>query len=102
MIATFRISQVRFLTFFVALVSVTTQSSVLVAQGENEDEISHFKSMQWRNVGPFRGGRAPAVAGVINDRLTYYFGSAGGGVWKTEDAGITWRNITTGFLNTSN
>ncbi|HCO13196.1 MAG TPA: glycosyl hydrolase, partial [Gemmatimonadetes bacterium] len=57
--------------------------------------------MQWRNVGPFRGGRAPAVAGVINDRLTYYFGSAGGGVWKTEDAGITWRNITTGFLNTS-
>jgi photosystem II stability/assembly factor-like uncharacterized protein len=101
MMSAFRISQVRFLAFFVVLISVTTQSSVLVAQDENQDETSLFKSMQWRNVGPFRGGRAPAVAGVINDRLTYYFGSAGGGVWKTEDAGITWRNITTGFLNTS-
>ena len=97
----FRISQVQFLAFFVILISVTTQSSVLVAQDENQDETSLFKSMQWRNVGPFRGGRAPAVAGVTNDRLTYYFGSAGGGVWKTEDAGLTWRNITTGFLNTS-
>ena len=58
-------------------------------------------AMEWRNIGPFRGGRAVAVTGVPNDTLTYYFGSAGGGVYKTTDAGETWRNITDGFVKTS-
>jgi len=60
-----------------------------------------FHSMEWRNIGPFRGGRAVAVAGLPNDTQTYYFGSAGGGVWKTENAGESWRNITDRFLKTS-
>ncbi len=62
---------------------------------------SHYQDLRWRNVGPHRGGRATAVAGVPGDPQTYYFGSAGGGLWKTTDAGETWRNITDGQLGTS-
>ncbi|MCH7876127.1 MAG: glycosyl hydrolase [Gemmatimonadetes bacterium] len=60
-----------------------------------------YHAMQWRNIGPFRGGRSVAVAGVTSDPNTYYFGGAGGGVWKTADAGESWRNISDGFFRTS-
>ena len=59
-----------------------------------------YNALEWRNIGPFRGGRATAVAGVVQDPLTYYMGATGGGVWKTDDAGKTWRNISDGFFNT--
>lgn len=59
-----------------------------------------YNAMEWRNIGPFRGGRATAVAGVVQDPLTYYMGATGGGVWKTDDAGKTWSNISDGFFNT--
>ena len=52
-----------------------------------------FKGMKWRLVGPFRGGRALAVAGVVGDPSTYYFGGAAGGVWKTTNAGMSWLPI---------
>ncbi len=71
------------------------------AGAEAQDETSLYQSMRWRNVGPFRGGRAVAAAGVPDDRLTYYMGTAGGGVWKTSDAGISWGPITDGFVATS-
>ena len=54
--------------------------------------------IRWRLVGPFRGGRSVAVAGHPADRLTFYFGSTGGGVWKTTDAGQSWRNVSDGFF----
>ncbi|MHB8839151.1 MAG: WD40/YVTN/BNR-like repeat-containing protein [Gemmatimonadaceae bacterium] len=60
-----------------------------------------FRALQWRNIGPFRGGRAVAITGVTAQPLTYYAGYTGGGVWKTEDAGISWRNISDGFFRTS-
>lgn len=60
-----------------------------------------YRALAWRNIGPFRGGRSVAVAGVVSDRETYYFGGAGGGVFKTTDGGQTWTNITDGFLHTS-
>ncbi|MBL7961717.1 glycosyl hydrolase, partial [bacterium] len=60
-----------------------------------------FKSMQWRNIGPFRGGRSIAVAGHVDQSYTFYFGATGGGVWKTEDGGITWNNVSDGFLKSS-
>jgi photosystem II stability/assembly factor-like uncharacterized protein len=50
--------------------------------------------MQWREIGPFRAGRSVAVAGHPDQPLTFYFGATGGGVWKTEDGGNTWINIT--------
>ncbi len=46
--------------------------------------------MQWREIGPFRGGRALAVEGVSGEPDTYYFGAVAGGVWKTVDGGATW------------
>ena len=52
-----------------------------------------FGAMKWRQIGPFRGGRALAVSGVPGDPATFYFGAVAGGVWKTTDAGGTWKPI---------
>ena len=60
-----------------------------------------LRALQWRNVGPFRGGRANAVSGVTAQPYVYYVGYTGGGVWKTDDAGNSWRNISDGFFKTS-
>ncbi|TME88541.1 MAG: glycosyl hydrolase [Chloroflexi bacterium] len=54
--------------------------------------------LEWRNAGPFRGGRVGAVAGDPRDRNTFYFGSCGGGVWKTGDGGLYWENVSDGFF----
>ncbi len=59
-----------------------------------------FAGLKWRNIGPFRGGRSVASSGVVSDPMTYYMGGTGGGVWKTVDAGITWKNISDGFFET--
>ena len=60
-----------------------------------------YNSLQWRNIGPHRGGRSAAVAGVASDRNTYYFGATGGGVWKTTDGGKSWSNISDGYFGGS-
>src|ERR1700720_4841532 len=52
-----------------------------------------FKSMQWRQIGPFRGGRALAIEGVLGEPDTYYFGAVAGGVWKTTDGGANWKPL---------
>lgn len=57
-----------------------------------------FGGLHWRLIGPFRGGRVVAVAGDPTDRGTFYFGSTGGGVWKSVDAGLSWRNVSDGFF----
>ncbi len=57
-----------------------------------------WSDLKWRLVGPFRAGRVVAVAGHPTDQATFYFGSTGGGVWKTNDVGRTWSNITDGFF----
>src|SRR5258708_10745746 len=54
-------------------------------------DTSLFRALVWREVGPFRGGRVTAVAGVTDQPLVYYLGATGGGVWKTGDGGLTWR-----------
>ena len=54
--------------------------------------------LEWRQLGPFRGGRVEAVAGDPRERNTFYFGSCGGGVWKTTDGGLYWRNVSDGFF----
>ena len=53
-------------------------------------DASLIKGMKWRLIGPFRGGRALAVAGVAGQPDVCYFGAAGGGVWKTTDGGLSW------------
>ncbi|MEM9673395.1 MAG: glycosyl hydrolase [Bacteroidota bacterium] len=62
---------------------------------------SLYNAIQYRLVGPFRGGRSGTATGIPGDRDTYYFGSVGGGVWKTDDGGTTWKNISDGFFGGS-
>ena len=57
-------------------------------------------TFSWRNIGPSRGGRSSSSSGVRGDPLTYYFGGTGGGVWKTTNAGTTWRNISDDYFKT--
>ncbi len=60
-----------------------------------------YQDMEWRNIGPFRGGRSVAVAGVVSDPSIYYFGGVGSGVWKTTDAGLSWTNVSDSTFGTS-
>ncbi len=57
-----------------------------------------FDRLEWRSAGPYRGGRVGAVAGDPRERNTFYFGSTGGGVWKTMDGGQYWENTTDKFF----
>ncbi|MBO0793271.1 MAG: hypothetical protein J2P36_20295, partial [Ktedonobacteraceae bacterium] len=57
-----------------------------------------LKGLEWRSIGPYRGGRVVAVAGDPVEKQRFYFGSTGGGVWKTTDGGLTWENITDGYF----
>ena len=61
---------------------------------------SLYSGLKWRNIGPFRGGRSVTSTGVVGQPMTYYMGTTGGGIWKTVDDGITWKNISDGQLNT--
>ncbi|HEV2915597.1 MAG TPA: hypothetical protein VGX92_20120 [Pyrinomonadaceae bacterium] len=63
-------------------------------------EQSPFKGLQWRSIGPYRGGRVTAVAGVSSQPFIYYFGATGGGVWKTTDAGANWEPVSDGAFGT--
>ena len=77
----------------------------IAQQPEPKDEDASkapdwFATMEWRCIGPARGGRAQAVAGVPGDPNAFYMGATGGGVWKTTDAGVTWRNVTDKFVKT--
>ena len=57
------------------------------------------QSLRWRSIGPFRGGRASAVVGHPSEPTVFYMG-CDGGVWKTDDAGAHWENISDGFMET--
>lgn len=59
-----------------------------------------LKSVKFRSIGPFRGGRSVTATGVKGNTLVYYMGTTGGGVWKTENAGQSWSNISDGYFKT--
>src|SRR5271167_2883008 len=61
---------------------------------------SYLQLLHWRMVGPSRGGRVVAVAGDPVNKQVFYFGATGGGIWKTDDGGISWHNVSDGFVNT--
>ncbi len=63
-----------------------------------DDFASHFEALKYRNIGPARGGRSTAVAGIPSKPFTFFLGSTGGGVWRTDDGGTTWNNITDGQI----
>ncbi|MCB0013976.1 MAG: hypothetical protein KDE34_18810, partial [Anaerolineales bacterium] len=60
-----------------------------------------LKQLRYRCIGPTRGGRVIAVAGDPNNQAVFYFGAVAGGVWKSDDAGQYWQNISDGFFKTS-
>ncbi|MDH3440062.1 MAG: glycosyl hydrolase, partial [Gammaproteobacteria bacterium] len=57
-----------------------------------------FGALRFRHIGPYRGGRSTAVAGITDQPFTFYMGSTGGGVFKTTDAGTSWANVSDGFF----
>jgi len=76
------------LTF--ALAAVAQQANRSASANTNTIDPKTYGGMKWRLIGPFRGGRVLAVAGVPSQPNTYYFGAVAGGVWKTTDGGVSW------------
>jgi photosystem II stability/assembly factor-like uncharacterized protein len=66
---------------------------VAVSMGAQAVSPELMNGLKWRLIGPFRGGRAVAVAGVPGDSTTFYFGAVNGGIWKTTDAGVVWTPV---------
>src|SRR2546429_3019368 len=85
--------------FLLAMGSLGAGQKTVHAQTLDDKAL---KGMKWRQIGPFRGGRALAVAGVAGDPGTYYFGAVAGGVWKTENGGLTWMPMADKTGNKSN
>lgn len=87
----------------ILLILICIGSLAISAQtpDKSDQDNSIFKPMKWRSIGPFRGGRSVAAHGVIGDTKTYYMGTTGGGLWKTEDAGVSWKNISDGYFKTA-
>src|SRR5712692_2425645 len=78
-----------FLRFLLVIFSVLLITTAALAQYNPES----FSAMKWRLVGPHRGGRVTTVAGIPGKPAIYYFGTPGGGVWKTTDGGRVWKPI---------
>ena len=73
----------------------TIVSSVPVTEEKTiKYDPSLYSGITWREIGPFRGGRSCTVTGIKGNRNLYYFGGVGGGVWRTQDGGTTYENIT--------
>lgn len=75
-------------------VSAETSSQTVAAKSDP------LKNLQYRQIGPFRGGRVGAVEGIAAQPNVYYFGATGGGVWKTTDGGDNWVNVSDGYFKT--
>ncbi len=80
----------------------TTPAAPVEATAEAQPRFdpSLFQGLAWRNIGPYRGGRVTTVTGVTSQPTTFYAGATGGGVWKSEDAGNSWKNISDGHFKT--
>src|SRR6476646_9053078 len=88
------------LCLLVLCTCVVTLSAQTAQTPAPDDYNSIFKVVKWRSIGPFRGGRSNAGTGVVGDPKTYYMGTTGGGLWKTDDMGISWRNVSDGYFKT--
>ena len=86
-----------------ALLLSASATPRLAAQGDANQlvPVNAFKDLKWRSVGATRGGRVTAYSGVRQQPHTFYFGGVGGGVWKTDDAGITWAPISDGQITST-
>mgnify|MGYP002655189963 FL=1 len=91
----------------IVLLMVAANASGVMAQKKKSSTVVEtapiaqdpvIKAQKFRLVGPFRGGRAAAGVGAYTESNTFYMGSTGGGVWKTTDAGVNWKNISDGYF----
>ena len=80
--------------------SVANAQASRAAAGIPALDSTTFAALSWRNIGPFRGGRSVAAVGLPSQPLTYFAGYTGGGLWRTDDAGNSWRNISDGYFKT--
>ena len=86
-----------------AVLAVAAATPSLQAQGADPNTIYNsalFQGINYRMVGPTRGGRVTAVAGVPSQPNVFYIGAVGGGVWRTDDYGLSWRPVTDGYFET--
>ena len=88
----------RILFFFITVLIFASANAQTKTDSVINEFNNYFKPLKWRNIGPFRGGRSVCATGVVGNPAVYYMGTTGGGVWKTEDMGITWNNISDGFF----
>ena len=100
----------KFITVKASLFILTALSVICLTNAQKKRVSSNtqfeypevlYSSLEYRLVGPFRGGRSAAVTGVPEEPNLFYFGAAGGGVWKTIDGGRSWENISDGFFGGS-
>jgi photosystem II stability/assembly factor-like uncharacterized protein len=87
--------------FLLTAQNTTAQSRRSKKQNTTKIDPKLHESVQYRSIGPFRGGRSAAAAGVPNQSKVFYFGATGGGVWKTTDGGVTYKNISDGYFGGS-
>ena len=85
--------------FLALLAAAFLISDVPCAIGQSTAVLE--EGLEFRCIGPFRGGRSAAVTGVENEPMTFYMGATGGGVWKSTNGGTTWENISDGYFGGS-
>ncbi len=88
----------RSLTFLLVTLAAGVPTT---SAGQHEVNDNYFGMLEWRNVGPNRGGRSIAVSGSESHPHEYYFGATGGGLWKSNDAGLNWRPVTDGQIGSA-
>lgn len=88
-----------FLVLFAGIVAAL--SSQLIHAQEARFDQNVIAGMEWRNIGPKRGGRSLGITGSPGRKNEYYFGAVGGGLWKTVDGGLNWKPVTDGQLTSS-
>ncbi|MFC2161450.1 WD40/YVTN/BNR-like repeat-containing protein, partial [Acidobacteriota bacterium] len=93
------------LLLFIFLFCLCSTYTLFGQTGEEESsnisiDPSFFNGLTYRNIGPSRGGRVTAVAGIPSQPETFYMGACGGGVWKTTDYGVSWVNVSDGYFST--
>jgi len=86
------------LPFLISAINLVFANQAFSQETFSTYDSSLFKNLSFRNVGPTRGGRSTTVQGVTKTPGTFYMGTTGGGVWKTEDYGINWSNISDGYF----
>src|SRR5262245_1870666 len=92
----FRNSAFLWLTLIFVFLTQTGQGQQ--AQTQATPANDPLKALQWRSIGPYRGGRSAAVTGVASQPSVFYYGATGGGVWKSTDGGINWESVSDGSV----